>query len=168
MPVYRLKLPKFIQTQVKRHYLDISPSRVLPLAILIVAGVLAGLIFNTGVGHPYDKVIHIGFFGLLTLSIHRLFCCRLRLSAISAFSIGLVGEIIQGYLPNHESSLSDAFANGLGVAIVVTLIALKRSEEKQALRGEPESLDLEEMGLQPVYSDYSSEWPPESGRSSEK
>ena len=35
---------------------------MLPLAcILMTFGILVGLVFNTGVGHPYDKVIHIGF-----------------------------------------------------------------------------------------------------------
>ncbi|WP_269584898.1 antibiotic resistance protein VanZ [Roseibium sp. Sym1] len=155
-PVFRLNLPGFIQTYVDRHYLDISLSRVLPLAALMTFGVLVGLVFNTGVGHPYDKVIHIGFFALLTLSIHALFCCRLRISAVVAFGMGLGGEVVQGFLPHHEMSLQDAVANGIGVALIVALIALIRSETRQAVREESqqEDLDLGQMGLEPVRTRY--------------
>lgn len=155
-PVFRLNLPGFIQTYVDRHYLDISLSRVLPLAALMTFGVLVGLVFNTGVGHPYDKVIHIGFFALLTLSIHALFCCRLRISAVVAFGMGLGGEVVQGFLPHHEMSLQDAVANGIGVALIVALIALLRSETRQAVREESqeEDLDLGQMGLEPVRTRY--------------
>jgi len=155
-PVFRLTLPAFIQTYVDRHYLDISLSRVLPLVALMTFGVLVGLVFNTGVGHPYDKVIHIGFFALLTLSIHALFCCRLRISAVVAFGMGLGGEVVQGFLPHHEMSLPDAFANGIGVALIVALIALIRSEARQAVRDEQEEEDLNlgRMGLEPVRTRY--------------
>jgi len=170
-PVFRLKLPGFIQTYVDRRYLDISLSRVLPLAILMTVGVLVGLVFNTGVGHPYDKVIHIGFFALLTLSIHALFCCRLRISAVVAFGMGLGGEIAQGFLPHHEMSLPDAVANGIGVALIVALIALVRSEARQAVRDveEDEELNLGRMGLEPVRTRYlSGEVSEGSGSPSEK
>ncbi|WP_417687339.1 antibiotic resistance protein VanZ [Roseibium sp.] len=162
MPVFRLKLPGFIRTRVEQHYLDISLSRILPLACLLTFGVLVGLVFNTGVGHPYDKIIHVGFYALLTLSIHTLFCCRLRISAIVAFGMGLAGEAVQAFVPHHEASLADAFANGIGVAMVVAAIALLRSERKQALRAEPMELDLRNIGLQPYQSEVSSR------RSSEK
>lgn len=164
LPVLRIKLPGIIQTQVDRHYLDISMSRLIPLTVLLTFGVLVGLVFNTGVGHPYDKLIHVAFYALLTLSIHALFCCRLRISAIVAFGMGIAGELVQGFLPHHEASLADTFANGVGVAIIVTGIALMRSEVKQAVRSEPQPLDLENLGLEPVYADF----PASSGRSSEK
>lgn len=168
-PVIRLKLPRFIRKQVDRHYLDISVSRVLPLAALITFGVLAGLVFNTGVGHPYDKVIHIGFYALLTLSIHALFCCRLRISAVVAFGMGIAGEIVQGFLPHHEMSLQDTVANGIGVALIVALIALIRSETKQAVQDHEDETALLKMGLQPVPTRYySSALPDESDGSSEK
>lgn len=157
-PVFRLTLPGFIQTYVDRHYLDISLSRILPLVSLMTFGVLVGLVFNTGVGHPYDKVIHIGFFALLTLSIHALFCCRLRISAVVAFGMGLGGEVVQGFLPHHEMSLQDAVANGIGVALIVALIALIRSESRQAVRDvteeDTEELNLGRMGLEPVRTRY--------------
>ncbi|WP_417667823.1 antibiotic resistance protein VanZ [Roseibium sp.] len=162
MPVLRVKLPEFIQKRVEQHYLDISVSRILPLACLVTFGVLVGLVFNTGVGHPYDKIIHVAFYALLTLSIHTLFCCRLRISAIVAFCMGLAGEGVQAFVPHHEASLADAFANGIGVAMVVAAIALIRSEEKQVMRSGPMELDLEGMGLEPLQSEVSSK------RSSEK
>jgi glucitol/sorbitol PTS system EIIB component len=168
-PVIRFKLPSFIQQRVDQHYLDISLSRVLPLVILMTFGVLVGLVFNTGVGHPYDKVIHIGFYAMLTLSIHTLFCCRLRISAVVAFGMGIGGEVMQGFLPHHEMSLSDTVANGVGVALIVALIALIRSESKQAVRDEQEELNLRQMGLEPVSTRYLSGAPSDgSGFSSEK
>lgn len=169
-PSLRVKIPAFLQDRIDRHYLDISFSRVAPLAVLIIFGVLAGLVFNTGVGHPYDKVIHIGFFALLTLSIHALFCCRLRISAVLAFGLGIAGEIVQGLLPHHEMSLSDTVANGVGVALIVALIALIRSESRQAVQDEqPEELNLGQMGLEPVPTRYFSGQPSEgSGSPSEK
>lgn len=149
-PVLRLRIPAFIQNKVDQHYLDISVSRVVPLAALMTFGVLVGLVFETGVGHPYDKVIHIGFFALLTLSIHALFCCRLRISAVVAFGMGIAGELVQGFLPHHAMSLPDLVANGIGVALVVALIALIRSEVTQAVEDPEEDLNLGRMGLQPM------------------
>ncbi|MCX2724840.1 antibiotic resistance protein VanZ [Roseibium salinum] len=153
-PVIRFKLPAFMQGRIARHYIDFSLSRVLPLTALMSFGILMGLVFNTGVGHPYDKVIHIGFYALLTLSIHALFCCRLRISAVVAFTLGLGGEVMQGFLPHHEMSLSDTVANGIGVALVVALIALVRSESRQALLDDTQDLDLGKMGLQAVPTRY--------------
>lgn len=158
MPVFRFRLPKFIQVHVDRHYLDVSLSRIAPLVCLLIFGVLVGLVFKTGVGHPYDKIIHVAFYALLTLSIHTLFCCRLRISAIVAFALGVIGEGIQAFVPHHEASLADAVANGIGVAMIVVAIALIRSEQKQALRSDPMELeiDLEGMGLEPRQSELSS------------
>lgn len=73
--------------------------------------------------------------------------------------MGLAGEVVQGFIPHHEMSLQDAFANGIGVALVVALIALKRSEVRQAVRQdipaeEREELNLRKMGLQPVPTRY--------------
>ncbi|WP_305986636.1 antibiotic resistance protein VanZ [Roseibium sp. MMSF_3544] len=168
-PVFRFKLPAFIQKRVEQHYLDISLSRVIPFISLITFGILVGLVFNTGVGHPYDKVIHIGFFALLTLSIHALFCCRLRFSAVIAFGMGLAGEIAQGFLPHHEMSVPDTVANGIGVALIVALIALLRSEVSQAVRDPEEELNLNQMGLEPLPIRYlSGDASDGSGFSSEK
>ncbi len=169
-PIIRFKLPVFVQERVDQHYLDISLSRVLPLAVLVTFGVLVGLVFNHGLGHPHDKIIHIVFYALLTLSIHALFCCRLRISAVVAFVLGIIGELVQGVLPHHSMSLGDAIANGIGVALIVAMIALMRSETKQALKdARQEEVDYDEMGLQPVRQRYLSGSPSEgSGFPSEK
>jgi len=153
-PVIRVKLPAFLQDRVDAHYLDFSLSRILPLSVLVVFGVLVGLVFETGVSHPYDKILHIGFYALLTLSIHALFCCRLRISALVAMGMGIAGELVQGMLPHHQMSVPDIIANAIGVALVVALIALIRSETKQALVDEPEDVDLGEMGLRPMPTRY--------------
>lgn len=112
-----------------------TPWRVLPAAALAVYGICMGLVFNAGFDHPYDKVQHILFFGLLTLAIHALFSCRLRVSAITVLILGLIGEGIQGVLPNHHASMLDAGANTIGIAIVAVTIALVRSEVKAAASG---------------------------------
>ncbi|MBO6758125.1 MAG: VanZ family protein [Roseibium sp.] len=151
----RSALPRFIQARIDRHYLDISVSRVLPLACLIIFGVLAGLVFNTGISHPYDKVIHIVFYALLTLSVHTFFCCRLRISALVAFVLGLAGEMAQSLLPHREASLADTAANTIGIALVVAAIALTRLEIKQAVSASPTSPDEDQPGPDPLYSEDS-------------
>lgn len=112
-----------------------TPWRIAPAALLTVYGLCMGLVFNAGLDHPYDKVQHILFFGLLTLAIHALFSCRLRVSAITVLALGLIGEGIQGALPNHHASMLDAGANTIGVAAVAVTIALFRSEVKAATTG---------------------------------
>lgn len=168
IPSLRIKLPAFVQTQVDAHYLDISLSRILPLVSLLVFGVLVGLVFTTGIDHPYDKIVHISFFALLTLSIHALFCCRLRISAVVAFGMGIGGELVQGMLPHHHMSLGDVVANAIGVALIVALIALIRSETTQALQDESQEVDLGEMGLKPVPTRYFSGASSDPGFSSDR
>ncbi|NVK33558.1 MAG: antibiotic resistance protein VanZ [Rhodobacteraceae bacterium] len=149
----KFSLHTTIQSKIDQHYLDFSISRVLPLVLLMIFGVLIGLVFQTGVGHPYDKIIHVAFYALLTLSIHTFFCCRLRISAVAAFTLGIFGEAIQAFLPHHHASMADAVANAIGVSLVIAAIALLRSEKRQAVRSEPIDLDFEAMGLEPVQSE---------------
>lgn len=168
-PVIRFKLPAIVQRRVDQHYLDISLSRVLPLMTLLVFGALVGFVFNTGITHPYDKVVHIGFYALLTLSIHAFFCCRLRISAMVSFGLGVTGELVQGFLPHHYMSMPDIFANAIGVALIVALIALLRSESRQAVLHEAPDFDLNQMGLEPVRARYLSGAPSDdTGFSSDK
>ncbi|MFN4166790.1 MAG: VanZ family protein [Pannonibacter phragmitetus] len=131
MPRIRFRLPHVIAYYADRDYLDISFSRVLPLAALCIFGLLTGVIFNHGLQHPFDKMLHLGFYGLLTLSIHAFFCCRLRISAVVAVALGFAGEAVQMFIPGREASLMDGFANGIGVAIVVAAIALWRMESRK-------------------------------------
>nr|WP_244314418.1 MULTISPECIES: VanZ family protein [unclassified Pannonibacter] len=93
---------------------------------------MVGLVFNHGLPHPYDKLLHVTFYGLLTFAIHAFFCCRLRISALVAFAFGVGGEIAQAFIPGREPSMLDAIANGIGVALVVFGIALWRSEQRRA------------------------------------
>lgn len=110
--------------------------RMLPLAALAAYGAAFGLIFSSGLSHPYDKLQHIAFYGLLTLSIHALLRCRLRLSAALAFAIGVAGEALQALTPHHHASAMDIAANSLGVLVVAAMIALMRSEEEMAIEGD--------------------------------
>lgn len=168
LPRLIIKLPGFIQKHADAQYLDVSLGRIVPLAILLVFGALAGLVFTVGIDHPYDKIIHIGFFALLTLSIQTLFRWRLRYSAAIAFMMGLGGELIQGLLPHHYMSMADAFANAIGVCLIAALIALIRSETKQALEDVEDEVDLGEMGLKPVPTRYLSGASSDSSFSSDK
>lgn len=154
MPVFRLQLPGFIQVYVDKHYLDVSLSRVLPFVALLVFGFLIGFVYRAGFDHPYDKVIHMVFFGLLTISIHTLFCCRLRISAVVAFMAGIGGELIQAFIPHRMMSIPDTFANGIGVALVVVAIALIRAENRQAVKDEQEDFSLDDVGFDPVQIRY--------------
>ncbi|WP_439528057.1 VanZ family protein [Pannonibacter sp.] len=149
MPSIRFHLPAFVRRHVDAHYIDISLSRVLPLAALIVFGLAVGVVFNHGLSHPFDKVLHVAFYGLLTLSIHAFFCCRLRISALVAFGFGIGGEILQAFIPGRDASLLDAAANGIGVALVVFGIALWRSEQRR-LAAEAESREQLMARIGPV------------------
>jgi hypothetical protein len=131
LPHIRFRLPHVVAYYVDRDYLDISLSRVLPLAALCIFGLLTGVIFNHGLQHPFDKMLHLGFYGLLTLSIHAFFCCRLRISAIVAVALGFAGEGVQMFIPGREASFTDGAANGIGVLIVVAAIALWRMESRK-------------------------------------
>jgi len=133
MPIVTVSLPRWIACFAERDYIDLSLSRVLPMAVLIGYGVLVGLVFNTGLAHPWDKVQHLIFFALLTLAIHAFFCCRLRLSAGAAMALGILGEGIQALTPHHHASLLDVAANTVGVALVVGAVVLIRSETRAAL-----------------------------------
>jgi hypothetical protein len=127
------RLTGLLRRTVARHYLDLSFSRVAPLALLLCYGVAVGLVFNTGIDHPWDKLQHLVFFGLLTLAIHAFFCCRLRISAGVASLAGIGGEALQALTPHHHASLGDVAANSVGVALVVFAIVLIRSETRAAL-----------------------------------
>lgn len=131
MPRIRFALPHIIAYYVDRDYIDISLSRIMPLAALCLFGLLTGVIFNHGLQHPYDKALHLGFYGLLTLSIHAFFCCRLRISAVAAVALGFAGEGVQMFIPGREASLMDGVANGIGVVIIVAAIALWRMETRK-------------------------------------
>ena len=127
------RLAAALRETVERHYLDLSFSRVAPLALLLAYGIAVGLVFNTGIDHPWDKLQHLVFFGLLTLAVHAFFCCRLRISAGIASLAGIGGEAIQALTPHHHASLGDVAANTIGVALVVAAIVLIRSETRAAL-----------------------------------
>lgn len=154
MPSISILLPRWVRRHAERDYIDLSLGRVLPLSVLIAYGVIVGLVFNTGLDHPWDKVQHLVFFALLTLSIHAFFCCRLRLSAGAAMLMGIAGEGVQAMTPHHHASLLDIAANSVGVALVVAIVVLIRSETRAALAdrtGDPVlEVDLPETAALPV------------------
>ena len=135
MPQPVARLVGLVRSLARRHYLDLSPARVWPLALLVAYGIFAGFISNPGIDHPFDKLQHLIFFGLLTLAVHAVFCCRLRISAAVATGLGLAGELVQSLFPHREFSLGDIAANLIGVALIVAAIALLRSQRRAALAG---------------------------------
>lgn len=135
MPQPIARLADLVRSLARRHYLDLSPVRAGPLALLVAYGIVAGFIHNPGIDHPFDKLQHLVFFGLLTLSIHAFFCCRLRISAGIAATLGLTAELVQALVPSREFSLDDIAANMLGVTLVVAAIMLLRLEVRAALAG---------------------------------
>lgn len=135
MPQPVARLVDLVRSLARRHYLDLSPARVWPLALLVAYGIFAGFISNPGIDHPFDKLQHLVFFGLLTLAVHAVFCCRLRISAVVATCLGLAGELVQSLFPHREFSLGDIAANLIGVALIVAAIALLRSQRRAALAG---------------------------------
>lgn len=145
MPIVTVSLPRWIARFAERDYIDLSLSRVLPMAVLIGYGVLVGLVFNTGLQHPWDKVQHLVFFALLTLAIHAFFCCRLRLSAGAAMALGILGEGIQALTPHHHASLLDVAANTVGVALVVGTVVLIRSETRAALAEQADGFEPQDQ-----------------------
>jgi len=135
MPQPVARLVDLVRSLARRHYLDLSPARLWPLALLVAYGIFAGFISNPGIDHPFDKLQHLVFFGLLTLAVHAVFCCRLRISAAVAAGLGLAGELVQSLFPHREFSLGDIAANLIGVALIVAAIALLRSQRRAALAG---------------------------------
>ena len=77
-----------------------------------------------------DKVGH--FLAYATLSIHLLLLCKTKLQNLVAvlFAIGysLLMEIIQGFIPERDPSLSDMLANTTGVFIGITVIYFLKSK----------------------------------------
>jgi len=66
---------------------------------------------------PYDKILHVCFFALVTL--FGVFSTRnLNLAmtiAASVFIGGLAVEILQSFLPGRSAAVPDVLANGVGV-----------------------------------------------------
>ncbi len=106
----------------------LSVRRLLPLAALLVYGLTFGLLYSTGLEHPYDKVQHLVFFGLLTLALASVFRLPLFMAAATTIVLGAFGEGLQALLPHHEASLFDAAANSLGALSAAGVTALLRSE----------------------------------------
>lgn len=113
--------------------------RLAPLTGLLAYGLIFGLVSSTGLDHPYDKMQHLVFFGLLTLALSSTFRLALPAAAALAIGLGLFGEALQALLPHHQASLLDATANSVGALSVAAAMALFRSEASLA-----ETLESEE------------------------
>lgn len=93
-------------------------------AFLLISGAALGLVFSTGLGHPFDKLFHGVFFALLTVSLSGFFGGRALPAALLTVFLGGGGELLQALLPHHDASLLDAAANVVGVLAAVGIMRL--------------------------------------------
>ena len=99
------------------------------LGIGVVLGVFI-LLFGFGstpasanlVAHPWDKLVHLGVFAVLTFGL-RLSLPRIPVSMIIgiALSVALADELHQLFVPQRQASWDDGIADGIGVLLGLSL-----------------------------------------------
>lgn len=82
-----------------------------------------GLIFDLGPLGAYDKLAHFTYFLLLTLVLMRGLGLPLLWALGLAVALGICGELVQGLLPRHETSLRDMVANLAGIAAALAMVS---------------------------------------------
>ena len=100
--------------------LPLSPIR---FGIIVVFGVFV-LLFGFGstpasanlVAHPWDKLVHVLVFALLTFGLRQALP-RIPVSLIIgiALSVALVDELHQFFVPQRQPGWDDGIADGIGV-----------------------------------------------------
>ena len=99
------------------------------VGIGIVVGIFL-LLFGFGsmpasanlVAHPWDKLVHLGVFAVLTFGL-RLSLPKISVSMIIgiALSIALADELHQFFVPERQPSWDDGIADGFGVLLGLCL-----------------------------------------------
>ncbi|AXS40302.1 VanZ family protein [Breoghania sp. L-A4] len=102
-------------------------SAIASTAFLAIAGIALGVVFSTGLGHPFDKLFHGVFFALLTVSLSGFFGGRVLPAALIAVALGCGGELVQALVPHHEASMADALADIVGVLAAAGVMQLRPS-----------------------------------------
>lgn len=98
-----------------RYLRAVPRASIASTVFLLASGLALGLVFSTGLAHPFDKLFHGVFFALLTVSVSGFFGGRMLPAAALAALMGCGGEGVQALLPHHEASLLDAGANMIGI-----------------------------------------------------
>lgn len=103
------------------------------LALLVFLSMVAALFIGgaqPGAGSlfppPWDKLVHIGYFFLLTLLLHRFI--RLPVALVIALSLllGMADEIHQSFLPGRTAAWDDFLADAIGVGLAFSGLIFKR------------------------------------------
>lgn len=94
-------------------------------AVLLVAGLFVGGAQPVAVNlipAPWDKVVHAGFFLVLTLLLWQALGGRLGLAVVLAILLGGLDEFQQAFLPGRYMGLDDWLADAAGVGLAAVLI----------------------------------------------
>lgn len=95
---------------------------VLILAVFVVAMLVP--IKYIPVDNQYDKLIHAGFFMLITLSFYLCLSQKLWKVAFAATVIAVLSELIQIVLPYRSGSMEDLWADFIGICVASAVILI--------------------------------------------
>lgn len=75
---------------------------------------------------PWDKLVHAGYFFVLTLLLYRFVGLPVILVVAVSLTLGLADEIHQSYLPGRTADWDDFLADSVGVALAFIGLIFKR------------------------------------------
>ena len=104
------------------------------LTALGIIGILFGFVFDVGFGTPYDKVVHVVFFFALAGVLYQILPGRVFIVVALAAGIGAVGELLQDLTPNRTGSLTDSFADLVGILLWFAFVKMVLSVRSLRLR----------------------------------
>lgn len=96
----------------------------LGLAVAMLASLLASAPATGGlIPTPWDKLVHVGFFGALAFALGMGLGRRgIPLAFLGAVAAGMIDEGYQSFLPGRTSDWTDLLADVLGAALAVLLL----------------------------------------------
>jgi len=109
-------------------------SRVVRFIAVFMVLVMMGALFiggsQPGAGSlfpvPWDKLMHIGYFFVFSLILHKFIGLPLVVVIVLALVLGLADEIHQSFLPGRTAAWDDFVADATGVALAFTGYIFKR------------------------------------------
>ncbi|WP_160279995.1 VanZ family protein [Methylotenera sp. G11] len=95
---------------------------VFMVASLFIGGAQpgAGSLFHP----PWDKLVHAGYFFVLTLLLYRFVGLPVVLVVAVSLALGMADEIHQTYLPGRTADWDDFLADSIGVALALAFAGL--------------------------------------------
>ncbi len=101
------------------------------LALLVFLFMVAALFIGgaqPGAGSlfppPWDKLVHIGYFFVLTLLLRRFIGLPTALVIAISLLLGLADEIHQSFLPGRTAAWDDFVADAIGVGLALLIVSL--------------------------------------------